>query len=496
MDSGWTSAELRTWRGRLGWTQARAAEALCYHVEAYKRLEAGTRAVAPRTRRLCLLVEREHVRSLYHVAGGDGSGRLVYSTAERARARMDSMEAEGKLVGRGGRPRLRYLSLFSGLCACTAAMERIGSDAVCVGYADTDPAANAVQRHRWPDTPRLGDVTEVDWAALRGMVDLVVGGPPCQAFSVSGRRLGLADPRGNLVLHYLRVVDAVKPRWFLMENVPGLRGASGGADFGVFLDEVEKLGYAVAWRELDARGFGLPQRRRRLWVVGEHSGSASGPLRALALPEGDGRSAAARPPPRGSRWKSDALRAEGCPDEPVGAPPVDWSEASAWLQERAAAVPADIPAPRTVGGAIAFRPNQGPSARGSGASASVVPTLAAVSGGNRTPAVAYTHALAADLRHGTLADVASTLQVGPASGWSLHAQPVAVHPDGAGRHVVRRLSVLECERLQGLDDGWTQGARLNGSVLRDGDRYRLVGNAWAVPVAAWIFERLLGRHYA
>ena len=291
------------------------------------------------------------------------------------------------------------------------------------------------------------------------------------------------------------MVDAVKPRWFLMENVPGLRTAREGADYGVFLDEVEKLGYAVAWRELDARGFGLPQRRRRLWVVGEHSGSAGGPLRALALPDGDGRSAAARSPPRGRRWKTDAQRARGGADEPIDAPPVDWSEASAWLQERAAAVPADIPAPRTVGSAIAFRPNQGPSARGSGASALVVPTLAAVSGGNRTPAVAYTHALAADLRHGTLADVASTLQVGPASGWSLHAQPVTVHPDGAGRHVVRRLSVLECERLQGLDDGWTHGARLNGTPLRDGDRYRLVGNAWSVPVVAWILERLLGIYY-
>ena len=130
-----------------------------------------------------------------------------------------------------------------------------------------------------------------------------------------------------------------------------------------------------------------------------------------------------------------------------------------------------------------------------GAAEGETPTLASASGGNRVPAVAYV--AAADLRHGTVSDVASTLQVGPAgSGWSVNAQPMAMHAHPGGQTVVRRFSPLECARLQGLDDDWLDGVRLAGKPMGDGDRYRLLGNAWAVPVASWIFERLLAVHAA
>ena len=485
----WTSEDLRAWRDRLRWSQSRAADALVYDVAAFKKLERGTRPITERTRRMAALVEREHVRTMISVTG-EGAARQAFSTGERAAERLAAMEAEGGLMDRGGRRHLVYLSLFSGLGACTAAMERIGAGAVCAGYADVDAASNAVLRHRWPDTPRLGDVTTADLAPLRGRVDLIVGGPPCQSFSVAGRRLGLADPRGNLLLHYARAIGVVLPRWFVLENVPGLRTANNGDDFGVLQDALESLGYAIAWRELDARGFGLPQRRRRLWIVGERAGSASGPLRALALPESDRRGAAPRPTTRRGRWKRDAARVEGGPDQGVE-PDIDWSLADAWLQAREAPHGAAAGgAPGLVGNVVAFKANQGSRSRSLGASSSAAPTLNAASGGNRVPAIAYV--AAADLRHGTVGDVASTLQVGPTgSGWSLNAQPVAVHADGAGSTIVRRFSVRECERLQGLDDDWTAGGKVGGKPLTDGERYRLLGNAWAVPVAAWVFERLI-----
>jgi DNA (cytosine-5)-methyltransferase 1 len=99
-------------------------------------------------------------------------------------------------------------------------------------------------------------------------VDLLVGGTPCQSFSVAGLRKGLEDPRGNLALVYCGILDRFKPKWFVWENVPGVLSSSGGRDFGSFLGAVAELGYGFAYRVLDAQYFGVPQRRRRLFVVG------------------------------------------------------------------------------------------------------------------------------------------------------------------------------------------------------------------------------------
>ena len=206
----WTAADLREWRGRLRWTQRRAAEALLFHPEAYKKLECGTRAVGARVRKLCILTEREHVRSLFSASGSPG-GRQVFATPDRVLARLDAIRAETPRTRRAITP-LRYASLFSGIEGATAAFERLSASAVPVAFAEIDPAANAVLRRRWPDVPRVGDVTEFDWAELRGHVDLVVGGSPCQSFSVTGRRLGVRDPRGNLALHFLRAIGAMQPR--------------------------------------------------------------------------------------------------------------------------------------------------------------------------------------------------------------------------------------------------------------------------------------------
>ena len=206
----WTPFELRAWRARLRWTQARAAAALLFHLEAYKKLECGTRTITPRIRRLCILTEREHVRAL-HTSSGQPGSRQVFATADRVLEHLAALEADGKLVGKDGRRR-----------------------------------------------------------------------------------------------------------------------------------------------------------------------------------------------------------------------------------------------------------------------------MAAVS---RPPAVVY----AADLRHGTVGQKMPTLQVGPRSGWSLNASACAVTDT-----VLRRLSPLECMRLQGFDDAdWLENVRVGGRPLTDTDRYRLIGNSWAVPVAAWLLERLL-----
>lgn len=161
---------------------------------------------------------------------------------------------------------MRYISLFSGIEAATVAWHNLGWSPVA--FADIDEFPSEVLRQHYPQVPNLGDVTEVDWNDYKGKAQLVVGGSPCQSFSIAGKRLGLDDPRGNLALHYLKVVSAIRPKFFVYENVVGLLSSDEGRDFAAFLREVENIGYGFAYRVLDAQFFGVPQRRRRLFVVG------------------------------------------------------------------------------------------------------------------------------------------------------------------------------------------------------------------------------------
>ena len=181
---------------------------------------------------------------------------------------------------------MRYISLFSGVEAATLAWEPLGFEPVA--FAEIEPFPSAVLAERWPDVPNLGDVTKVDWRKYRGAVELVVGGSPCQAFSIAGKREGLLDPRGQLMLEYVRAVDEVRPDWFVWENVCGCLSQDRGRAFGTLLREVDELGYSCAWRVLDSQFARVPvrdvdgritgwvgpvaQRRRRVFLVGHIGG--------------------------------------------------------------------------------------------------------------------------------------------------------------------------------------------------------------------------------
>ena len=163
---------------------------------------------------------------------------------------------------------MRFGSMFSGIEAASVAWEPLGWK--CQWVAEIDKFPSAVLKHHYPDVPNLGDVTKVDWEKISATrpVDVIVFGSPCQSFSVAGKRLGLDDPRGNLALYALGVVNRLRPRFFLFENVPGLLSSDEGRDFAAFLRLVGECGYQCAWRILDAQYAGVPQRRRRLFVVG------------------------------------------------------------------------------------------------------------------------------------------------------------------------------------------------------------------------------------
>jgi site-specific DNA-cytosine methylase len=141
-------------------------------------------------------------------------------------------------------------------------------------FAEIESFPAAVLRHHYPNTPNLGDMTQ--WRTWNvGPIDLLVGGTPCQSFSVAGLRKGLSDPRGGLMLTFLEIAQSLRPRWVVWENVPGVLSSGGGRDFGAFLGALGELGYGWAYRVLDAQwcrvdGYerAVPQRRRRVFVVG------------------------------------------------------------------------------------------------------------------------------------------------------------------------------------------------------------------------------------
>lgn len=174
-------------------------------------------------------------------------------------------------------PELHYLSICSGIESATVAWRGLGFRAIA--FSETDPFCRCLLTHHYPDVPNRGDVhAHHDWPACSP--DIVVGGTPCQSFSFAGQRRGLNDERGRLTRTFFDVIADKAPEWFVWENVPGVLSLDSGRVFGALLGRVAELGYRYAYRVLDAKYFGVPQSRRRVFVVG-HSGDWRAPAAVL-----------------------------------------------------------------------------------------------------------------------------------------------------------------------------------------------------------------------
>lgn len=175
---------------------------------------------------------------------------------------------------------MRYLSVCSGIEAASVAWHDMGWTPV--GFSEIEPFPCEVLKQRFPNVKNYGDLTNYEqWDIEPGTVDVLVGGPPCQAFSVAGLREGMADPRGNLSLIYFGLVKRIKPKWIVYENVPGLLSARSGSDFSSLISALAECGYGFAWRMLDAQHFALAQRRQRVFLVGCRTGDWRHPAAVL-----------------------------------------------------------------------------------------------------------------------------------------------------------------------------------------------------------------------
>ena len=159
---------------------------------------------------------------------------------------------------------MRHASFFSGVGGLDLGFHRAGIETVSL--SEIDKYASAVLAERFVGVPNLGNILEVKADEIPE-ADIWSGGFPCQDLSVAGKRAGFAGKRSSLAFTFLDLVEQRKPRWLLLENVPGLFSSNGGADFGRLISEMVTLGYGISWRVLDARWFGVAQRRKRVFII-------------------------------------------------------------------------------------------------------------------------------------------------------------------------------------------------------------------------------------
>jgi DNA (cytosine-5)-methyltransferase 1 len=416
---------------------------------------------------------------------------------------------------------LAYGSVCSGIEAATAAWHPLGWTPAW--FSEIEAFPSAVLAHHYPSVPNLGDMTRIGKDA--GPIQLLVGGTPCQSFSVAGLRKGLADPRGNLALVFLRLVDDLRPRWVVWENVPGVLSSGGGRDFGSFLGGLGQLGYGFAYRVLDAQyvrveshARAVPQRRRRVFVVGH-----LGDWRRAAAVLLERESLCGHPPPRREEGQVTAgtLASRASAGGGLGTDfdcgggliPFDTTQLTS-VGNYSAPSPGDPCHPLSAGAhapAIAVDYTNGLLGEVSG-------TLEdAQARQNRGHGVMAFYPTNRQPEFGNYEDCSPAVKPGSSTGGNPPAITFNMHKSGstasslgvavghtdclrafdkspfavqAEPHMaVRRLTPRECERLQGFPDDYT-AVPYRGKPAADGPRYRALGNSMAVNVMRWIGERI------
>jgi DNA (cytosine-5)-methyltransferase 1 len=204
---------------------------------------------------------------------------------------------------------MRYFSVCSGIEAASVAWHDMGWSPQ--GFSEIEEFPCEVLKQRFPNVKNYGDLTRwKEWNLEPGTVDVLVGGPPCQAFSVAGLREGMDDPRGNLSLVYFGLVNHLKPKWIIYENVPGLLSSRSGSDFSSLLTALASCGYGFAYRVLDSQFYGVPQRRRRVFIVGCRTGDWRHPAAVLF----DGKGSFGRSTAQPTTWENPSAVVAGSVD--------------------------------------------------------------------------------------------------------------------------------------------------------------------------------------
>jgi DNA (cytosine-5)-methyltransferase 1 len=463
---------------------------------------------------------------------------------------------------------MNYLSVCSGVEAATVAWHHMGWNPV--GFGEIEKFPSQVLAHHYPNVTNFGDMTKYKEWQIDGTIGLLVGGTPCQSFSVAGLRKGLEDPRGNLALTYVGILDHFRPKWFVWENVPGVLSSGGGRDFGSFLGAVVECGYGFAYRVLDAQYFGVPQRRRRVFVVG-CLGDWRPPAKVLFEPESLRRNLAqSRNKGQGTsgyvessfgQYRQDVIAGTTKASGGALAGGSETLITTASGKQQFGTLMANAGTKQWLGNQEAFsgdyhilqkvyenHPSDSrvremgevcqtvTSTWGSGGGnipfvqniayewhnqdsrikpIEVAATLNCNAGGKEGHLVQSIGFTQCDAARDVGDNISPTLRSGGNGGYPAHSVAYGFEPGIAKREgnpnrfseeisptlraemgdnqvsmannmAVRRLTPVECERLQGFPDNYTN-IREN---CPDGPRYKAMGNSMAVPVMRWIGERI------
>lgn len=352
--------------------------------------------------------------------------------------------------------KIRYLSTFSGIGGFELG---IGNRGICVGFSENDKHATKVYQHHFPEHKAYGDITKIDAGALPDF-DLLVGGFPCQAFSIAGRRRGFEDTRGTLFFDLARILFTKRPRLFLFENVKGLLSHDGGRTFKTIIATIDELGYDCQWQVLNSRYHGVPQNRERVFIAGHLRGTP-------------------RPEVFPFRENAPVSVQQNEPDQRRSQTVVSPTLKGANIKADNAFIVHNI-----YGGFKETKPR---------VFEHTAPTVRTSAGGGHLPSVVvripeatkkgYAEARVGQsinlsvpnskTRRGRVSDIANTIDTG--------MQQHTLTSD----YRIRRLTPVECERLMGFPDNWTN------VEMSDTQRYKQCGNAVVVNVVKDIMDRLL-----
>jgi DNA (cytosine-5)-methyltransferase 1 len=391
---------------------------------------------------------------------------------------------------------MNYLSVCSGIEAATVAWHHMGWNPI--GFSEIEKFPSQLLQHHYPHVTNYGDMTKFKEWKLNDTVGLLVGGTPCQSFSVAGLRKGLEDPRGNLMLTYLGIADKFKPKWLLWENVPGVLSSNGGEDFACLLKGMAELGYGFAYRVFDAQHFGVPQRRKRVFVVG-----CLGDWRSAAKVLFESESLCGDiTPSRGEKQKvtnviapsvanclqttcNDYSKADGFnmithvyETHPADSRVKEMGDVCQTVTSRWGTGGGNVPialAENTIG----RQPQNGGNGNGF-----------TEGGPMYTLNASGVHGVACNTEiKPTVWDTTNITSPqngsNPKPNYPCHTLAKGQHAPLLTGMAVRRLTPKECERLQGFPDDYT-----NTPTSSDSTRYKSLGNSMAVPVMKWIGERI------
>ena len=382
---------------------------------------------------------------------------------------------------------MRYLSLFSGIGGFDIAFTGVGME--CEGMVEIDKNCQDVLKHNFPGVNIYNDVKEVGIGTHeRGSVDIICGGFPCQDLSIAGKRAGLTGERSGLWYEFARIIDELEPGWVVIENVPGILSSGKGSDFAIVIRWLAERGYGVVWRVLDAQYFGVPQRRRRVFVVASFGNGSSaevlfeseGMFGDIAKSGQEGKEVANTIAEGSNKCHSDIT--SGQQDGNLITPSiVSNGDAHSGFRDTGGLVAATLEAGYFT---IVSRPLRTQSQL---AHREDVDTLV----------MTHSQAKAEIVRDGSpsltcrheapIVATSWTLRGGKEGGGKgyLGSEELGMTLGGQPQYMgIRRLTPTECARLQGFPDDWNDW-------LSDSARYRQFGNAVAVPVVRWIAERIL-----